>query len=60
MPWSEVSPMDQQLPLVAAYLTGLYSMTELAGTYGVSRRIGDYWVDRYRTDGDLAPRQQSL
>lgn len=58
MPWSEVSPMDQQLQLVAAYLTGLYSMTELAATYGVSRRIGYYWVDRYRADGDLAPRSR--
>ena len=47
MPWSEVSPMDQRLQLVAEYLTGSYSMTELAAAYGVSRRIGYYWVQRY-------------
>lgn len=58
MPWSEVSPMDQRLQLVAEYLTGLYSMTELAATYGVSRRIGYYWVDRYHEDGDLSPRSR--
>jgi transposase InsO family protein len=47
--------MDQRLQFVAEYLTGLYSMTELAATYGVSRRIGYYWVDRYQRDGHLAP-----
>ena len=55
MPWSTVSPMDQRLQFVAEYLTGLYSMTELAASYGVSRRIGYYWVDRYQRDGHLAP-----
>jgi putative transposase len=45
--------MDQRLQFVAEYLTGLYSMTELAATYGVSRRIGYYWVDRYQRDGHL-------
>src|SRR5215213_7660751 len=53
MPWSQVSPMDQRLQLVAEYLTGLYSMTELATSYGVSRRIGYYWVGRYQRDGHL-------
>ena len=45
--------MDQRLQLVAEYLTGLYSMTELATSYGVSRRIGYYWVGRYQRDGHL-------
>ena len=39
--------MDQRLQFVAEYLTGLYSMTELTASYGISRRIGYYWVDRY-------------
>ena len=45
--------MDQRLQFVAEYLTGLYSMTELAASYGVSRRIGYYWVNRYQRDGHL-------
>jgi putative transposase len=45
--------MEQRLQFVAEYLTGLYSMTELAAAYGVSRRIGYYWVDRYARDGHL-------
>jgi len=40
MPWSEVSSMDQRLQFLAEYLTGVYSMAELAATYGVSRRMG--------------------
>jgi putative transposase len=47
--------MDQRLQLVAEYLSELYSMTELAASYGVSRRIGYYWVERYQRDGHLAP-----
>jgi transposase InsO family protein len=50
--------MDQRLQLVAEYLTGSYSMTELAAAYGVSRRIGYYWVHRYHADGDLAARSR--
>jgi putative transposase len=51
MPWSEVSPMDQRLYFIAEYHTGLYSMTELAAAYGVSRRIGYRWVDLYDREG---------
>jgi putative transposase len=50
--------MDQRLQFVAEYLTGLYSMTELTAAYGVSRRIGYYWVDRYQQDGDLTERSR--
>jgi putative transposase len=58
MPWSEVSSMDQRLQFVAEYLTGLYSMSELAAAYRVSRRIGYYWVRRFRETGDVAPRSR--
>lgn len=51
MPWSQVSPMDQRLQFVAEYRTGLYSMTELAAAYGVSRRIGHRWVTLYEREG---------
>ena len=47
--------MDHRLQFVAEYLTGLYSMTELAAAYNVSRRIGYYWVKRYQRDGHVQP-----
>ncbi|HEU4762623.1 MAG TPA: integrase core domain-containing protein [Gemmatimonadales bacterium] len=43
--------MDRRLQFVAEYLTGLYTMTELAAAYGVSRRIGYYWVNLYQREG---------
>jgi transposase InsO family protein len=45
--------MNQRLQFVAEYLTGVYSMTEIAAVYGISRRIGYYWVDRFQRDGHL-------
>jgi putative transposase len=51
MPWRGVSPMDRRLQFVAEYLTGSYSMTELAAAYDVSRRIGYYWVALYEREG---------
>ena len=47
MPWHEMSPMEQRLQLVRDYLSGLFSMTELAEQYGISRKTGYKWVDRY-------------
>lgn len=50
--------MDQRLQFVAEYLTGLYSMTERTASYGISRRIGYYWLDRYEQDGHLEARSR--
>jgi putative transposase len=47
MPWRESGPMDQRLQLVQEYRSGLFTMTELAEQYGISRKTGYKWVDRY-------------
>jgi putative transposase len=46
MPWRERSPMDQRLQLVLDYHSGLFTMTELAEQYGISRKTGYKWLDR--------------
>jgi len=51
MPWRETSPMDQRLDFVREYETGLFTMTELAAQYGISRKTGYLWVDRYEAAG---------
>jgi transposase InsO family protein len=54
MPWQELSPMEQRLQLVRDYLSGLFSMTELAEQYGVSRKTGYKWLERYEaSDGEV-------
>ena len=53
MPWSERSPMDQRLQLVRDYRSGLFTMTELAEQYGVSRKTGYKWIQRTADDGSV-------
>jgi transposase len=50
--------MDQRLQCVSAYLTGYYSVTELAADFGVSRKTIYETVARYHADGGLAPRSR--
>src|SRR5262245_54980426 len=51
MPWCETSPMEQRLELIREYETGLWTMTELATEYGVSRKTAYKWLEVYRADG---------
>ena len=46
MPWRETSPMEQRLDFVREYETELFTMTELAAQYGISRKTGYKWVER--------------
>lgn len=47
MPWSQTSPMDQRTQFIADYLREVLSVTELCELYGVSRKTGCKWIDRY-------------
>jgi transposase InsO family protein len=51
MPWREMSPMEQRLEFVHEYEGGLFTMTELAAQYGISRKTGYKWLERYDSDG---------
>ena len=51
MPFRTTDPVMERARLVAAHLDGLYSVTELADRFGVSRPTVYKWIDRYRTDG---------
>jgi transposase InsO family protein len=51
MPWRETSPMEQRLEFVREYRTELFTMTELAAQYGISRKTGYKWLERYEADG---------
>jgi transposase InsO family protein len=46
--------MEQRLQLVRDYRSGFFTMTELAEQYGISRKTGYKWVDRYvAADADV-------
>jgi putative transposase len=53
MPWRETSPMQQRLEFVREYHTELFTMTELAAHYGISRKTGYKWLAHYEAQGAL-------
>jgi putative transposase len=59
MPWREMSPMEERLEFVREYTTGLFTMTELAEQYGISRKTGYKWVERHDAEGALGLCDQS-
>jgi putative transposase len=54
MPWQEKSPMDLRIQLVREFESGLFTMTELAETYRISRKTAYKWVDRHAEGGIVA------
>lgn len=51
MPWEESCAMDQRVRFIAEQQSGSWTMTELCERYGISRRVGYKWLDRYRLEG---------
>jgi transposase InsO family protein len=51
MPWRETSPMEQRLEFVQEYESGLFTMTKLAAQYGISRKSGYKWLERFAVEG---------
>ena len=47
MPWSQTTPMHQRMLFIADHLRGSRSVTELCADYGISRKTGYMWIDRY-------------
>ncbi len=59
MPWKEASPMDQRTQFMADYLRDVLSITELCGMYGVTRKTGYKWIDRYLRQGPAGLEERS-
>ena len=51
MPWSETSAMDEKVRFVGDYQRDLLSLSELCDRYGISRKTGYKWIDRYEARG---------
>ncbi len=52
MPWNETDPMRERLRFIDDLESTLYTMTELCARYGISRKTGYKWAQRY-VDGGL-------
>lgn len=51
MPWSELKPMDQRILFVVDHVKGVESMSAQCARYGVSRKTGYKWLERYEAEG---------
>lgn len=51
MPWRKTSPMNEKMHFIADYLRDVFTITELCEHYGISRKTGYKWIDRYLRDG---------
>lgn len=51
MPWDERTRMSQRLRFISELESCLYTMTELCERYGISRKTGYKWAQRYVEQG---------
>src|SRR5271165_2086323 len=51
MPWRETCPLDERLQFVGEYLKAQREMAELCRDFGISRKTGYKWLERYKADG---------
>jgi putative transposase len=51
MPWKETSPVRERMRFVLDYEEGLFEMQELAIQYGISRKTGYKWLERWGIEG---------
>jgi transposase len=64
MPWKESRVVDERVKFVAEVLKGERKISELCQQYGISRKTGYKWIERYEEAGpagleDLGRRPQS-
>src|SRR5512147_329249 len=53
MPWRETCAMDERMRFVLSCEAGEESFSALCRGYGVSRRSGYKWLERYRAAGPV-------
>jgi putative transposase len=51
MPWSETSAMEQRAQFIRDWLTHKHHVSELCARYGISRKTGYKWIERYMARG---------
>src|SRR5882672_4831243 len=51
MPWLETAPREQRERFVRDHQLALYTMVELSARYGMSRKTGYKWLDRFDAGG---------
>lgn len=59
MPWEEREPMTERMKFMMEVESGLYRFSEICARYGVSRKTGYKWWQRYQEAGVAALQEHS-
>ena len=59
MPWKATCPMDERMQFITAWLKGEDTMSGLCRRYGVSRKTGYKWCERYTAEGPAGLQERS-
>lgn len=51
MPWKETGPVEERKAFVEARMSGQWTMTDLCRKYGISRKNGYKWWNRFEVEG---------
>lgn len=51
MPWSETCPMNERRRFIEEWLTAELSVSDLCRAFGVSRKTGYKWLERFKSGG---------
>jgi putative transposase len=52
MPWKETCVRDERTIMIGEYLSGDYSISQVAKRRGISRKTAYKWIERYEQDRD--------
>jgi transposase-like protein len=51
MPWKVTAPMQERIKFIEEWLTKRHTMVDLCRKYGVTRKTGYKWVQRFKDGG---------
>lgn len=51
MSWRDICPMDEKIKFIASVKEGAHSFSTICRSYGISRKTGYKWLNRYEEEG---------
>ena len=51
MPWRAISPMDEKIRFIETFHGNVFSFTEVCALFGIARKTGYKWLERWKADG---------
>jgi transposase InsO family protein len=51
MPWKDVNAMEQRIQFITDWLRKTHTVIDLCALYGISRKSGYKWIERYLREG---------